>query len=144
MLYHVLTRRTGRRTGRCCGLERYLPPFSISPFPLSPYLPPFTLVPSQLTQHPGSGVRINCISPGQIDVGVDLKGFDMRGMKSQLPPSNLQSAEVVPLLPVPPYLYPISLQSRLHPQLRRIVGLICVWQTVTSRAHRSRARGHAK
>lgn len=22
----------------------------------------------------GTGVRINCISPGQIDVGVDLKG----------------------------------------------------------------------
>ena len=41
----------------------------------------------------GSGVRINCISPGQIDVGIDLKGFDMRGMKSQLPPANLQSAE---------------------------------------------------
>ena len=42
----------------------------------------------------GSGVRINCISPGQIDVGIDLKGFDMRGMKSQLPPASLQSAEV--------------------------------------------------
>jgi len=41
----------------------------------------------------GSGVRINCISPGQIDVGVDLKSFDMRGMASQLPPSNLQSKE---------------------------------------------------
>lgn len=23
---------------------------------------------------PGTGVRINCIAPGQIDVGVDLKG----------------------------------------------------------------------
>lgn len=42
----------------------------------------------------GSGVRINCISPGQIDVGIDLKSFDMRGMKSQLPPADLQSAEV--------------------------------------------------
>ena len=41
----------------------------------------------------GSGVRINCVSPGQIDVGVDLKGFDMRGMTSQLPPANLQSKE---------------------------------------------------
>lgn len=41
----------------------------------------------------GSGVRINCISPGQIDVGVNLKDFDMRGMNSQLPPSSLQSAE---------------------------------------------------
>ncbi|KAH7064557.1 hypothetical protein B0J12DRAFT_560247 [Macrophomina phaseolina] len=39
----------------------------------------------------GTGVRINCISPGQIDMGIDLKGFDMRGMSSQLPPSSLQS-----------------------------------------------------
>lgn len=42
----------------------------------------------------GTGVRINCISPGQIDTGVDLKGFDMRGMSSQLPSSSLQSKEV--------------------------------------------------
>ncbi|KAI9792898.1 MAG: hypothetical protein M1835_007577 [Candelina submexicana] len=42
----------------------------------------------------GTGVRINCISPGQIDVGVSLQGFDMRGMTSQLPPSSLQSKEV--------------------------------------------------
>ncbi|KAI9847206.1 MAG: hypothetical protein M1837_003070 [Sclerophora amabilis] len=41
----------------------------------------------------GSGVRINCISPGQIEVGVDLKDLDTRGMTSQLPPSSLQSAE---------------------------------------------------
>jgi len=41
----------------------------------------------------GSGVRINCISPGQIDVGVDLQGFDMRGMNAQFPPSSLQSRE---------------------------------------------------
>jgi len=41
----------------------------------------------------GSGVRINCISPGQVDVGVKLEGFDMRGMSSQLPPSTLQSTE---------------------------------------------------
>ena len=39
----------------------------------------------------GSGVRINCISPGQIDVGVDLNGLDMRGMTAQFPPSALQS-----------------------------------------------------
>ena len=26
-------------------------------------------------------------------MGVDLKGFDMRGMKTQLPPASLQSAE---------------------------------------------------
>lgn len=25
----------------------------------------------------GTGVRINCISPGQIDVGVDLKGVSL-------------------------------------------------------------------
>ncbi|MCJ1363429.1 hypothetical protein MMC16_002536 [Acarospora aff. strigata] len=42
----------------------------------------------------GTGVRINNISPGQIDVGVDLKAFDMRGMTSQLPPASLQSQEV--------------------------------------------------
>lgn len=59
----------------------------------------------------GSGVRINCISPGQIDVGVDLQGvlalysgavlqfadipqFDMRGMQAQFPPASLQSKEV--------------------------------------------------
>lgn len=58
-------------------------------------------------------MRINCISPGQIDVGVDLKNvgftlnfeaqaresadkkqFDMRGMNAQFPPSFLQSKEV--------------------------------------------------
>ena len=44
----------------------------------------------------GTGVRINCISPGQIDVGVDLKDIDMRGMTSQLPPASLQSKEVIP------------------------------------------------
>lgn len=39
----------------------------------------------------GTGVRINCISPGQIDVGVSLNGFDMRGMTAQLPPAEMQS-----------------------------------------------------
>lgn len=39
----------------------------------------------------GSGVRINCISPGQIDVGIPLDGIDIRGMTAQLPPSSLQS-----------------------------------------------------
>jgi hypothetical protein len=60
----------------------------------------------------GTGVRINCISAGQIDVGVDLKGVcefpfmisladifvvqvDMRGMTDQFPPSNLQTKEVI-------------------------------------------------
>lgn len=42
----------------------------------------------------GTGVRINCVSPGQIDVGVDLKDIDMRGMTSQLPPASLQTKEV--------------------------------------------------
>ncbi|KAM3077433.1 hypothetical protein ACMFMG_006777 [Clarireedia jacksonii] len=41
----------------------------------------------------GTGVRINCISPGQIDVGVDLQNFDMRGMTAQFPPASLQSKE---------------------------------------------------
>ncbi|KAF2088121.1 NAD(P)-binding protein [Saccharata proteae CBS 121410] len=39
----------------------------------------------------GTGVRINCISPGQIDMGIDLSALDRRGMDSQLPPSTLQS-----------------------------------------------------
>ena len=39
----------------------------------------------------GTGVRINCISPGQIDVGVSLNGFDKRGMTAQLPPAEMQS-----------------------------------------------------
>ncbi|KAL8860079.1 MAG: hypothetical protein Q9178_003343 [Gyalolechia marmorata] len=41
----------------------------------------------------GSGVRINYISPGQIDIGVDLNNFDMRGMTSQFPPASMQSKE---------------------------------------------------
>ena len=47
------------------------------------------LVKSGVASLKGSGVRINCISPGQIDVGVSLKDFDMRGMNAQLPPSSL-------------------------------------------------------
>jgi len=42
----------------------------------------------------GSNVRINAISPGQIDVGVSLQGMDMRGLSNQLPPSDLQTEEV--------------------------------------------------
>lgn len=40
----------------------------------------------------GTGVRINCISPGQIDIGVELKdvGGD-KGLSAQLPPASLQS-----------------------------------------------------
>ncbi|MCJ1355859.1 MAG: hypothetical protein MMC33_005851 [Icmadophila ericetorum] len=41
----------------------------------------------------GTGVRINCISPGQIDVGISLSGFDMRGMSAHLPPASLQSEQ---------------------------------------------------
>lgn len=37
-------------------------------------------------------MRINCISPGQIDIGVDLQGLDMKGMS--LPPASLQSKEI--------------------------------------------------
>ncbi|KAK1972960.1 NAD(P)-binding protein [Colletotrichum sublineola] len=32
----------------------------------------------------GTGVRINCISPGQIDVGLDLNGADMKGVNPQM------------------------------------------------------------
>lgn len=39
----------------------------------------------------GTGVRINCISPGQIDIGISLQGIDMKGMTAQLPPAQLQS-----------------------------------------------------
>ena len=42
----------------------------------------------------GTGVRINCISPGQIDVGISLQGLDMKGMTAQLPPAELQNADV--------------------------------------------------
>lgn len=60
----------------------------------------------------GTGIRINCISAGQIDVGVDLQNvsfarnicglethndivqFDMKGMAAQFPPASLQSKEV--------------------------------------------------
>jgi len=40
----------------------------------------------------GSGVRINCISPGQIDVGVDLQTVDARGRGLQASPASLQSS----------------------------------------------------
>ena len=42
----------------------------------------------------GSNIRINAISPGQIDIGVDLQALDARGLTSQqVPPARLQSAE---------------------------------------------------
>lgn len=40
----------------------------------------------------GTGVRINCISAGQIDVGVSLQGLDIKGMTAQLPPAELQNS----------------------------------------------------
>ncbi|KKY26495.1 putative 3-oxoacyl-(acyl-carrier-protein) reductase [Phaeomoniella chlamydospora] len=40
----------------------------------------------------GSGIRINAISPGSIDLGSINLG-DLRGMNDQLPPSRLQSEE---------------------------------------------------
>lgn len=42
----------------------------------------------------GTGVRINCISPGQIDVGISLQGLDMKGMTAQLPPAELQTPAI--------------------------------------------------
>ena len=42
----------------------------------------------------GTGVRINAITAGQIDVGVDLKGAGLKEMEQgQFPPSSLQSEE---------------------------------------------------
>lgn len=41
-----------------------------------------------------TGVRINSISPGQVDVGVDLSKVDMRGMTLQFPPAALQTPEM--------------------------------------------------
>ena len=38
-------------------------------------------------------MRINCISAGQIDVGLDLGESDLKGMQSQLPPTSLQTPE---------------------------------------------------
>jgi hypothetical protein len=39
-----------------------------------------------LTTVVGTGVRINCISPGQIDVGVDLKGVCFAGFLAAVSP----------------------------------------------------------
>ena len=39
----------------------------------------------------GSGVRINCISPGQVDVGVDLNGVSIRCQRYVLPPKLLRN-----------------------------------------------------
>jgi len=43
----------------------------------------------------GTGVRINAITAGQIDVGVDLKGSGLKEMEGgQFPPAALQDKEV--------------------------------------------------
>ena len=42
----------------------------------------------------GTGVRINCISAGQIDVGDSSLGLDLKGTTAQLPPAQIQSSEV--------------------------------------------------
>ncbi|KAI1779936.1 hypothetical protein F4818DRAFT_453814 [Hypoxylon cercidicola] len=65
----------------------------------------------------GTGVRINCISPGQVDSGVDLQGFDMRGMTSQFPPSSLQKPETQKLT--------IGLERAGRPQeVARVAGFL--------------------
>ena len=45
-----------------------------------------------------TGVRINCISPGQIDWRIDSKSADVGRMEVQLPPSGLQSNVVSALM----------------------------------------------
>ncbi|ELQ42318.1 hypothetical protein OOU_Y34scaffold00215g2 [Pyricularia oryzae Y34] len=65
----------------------------------------------------GTGVRINCISAGQIETGVDLKGVDMRGMNVQFPPANLQSKEVQQAT--------VGLERAGHPQeVARVAGFL--------------------
>ncbi|KAK3995412.1 hypothetical protein QBC44DRAFT_320348 [Cladorrhinum sp. PSN332] len=41
----------------------------------------------------GTGVRINGVSVGQVDVGVELGEGDVKGMNSQFPPASLQTKE---------------------------------------------------
>ncbi|KAK4464919.1 hypothetical protein QBC42DRAFT_303833 [Cladorrhinum samala] len=41
----------------------------------------------------GTGVRVNCVSVGQVDVGVELQGNDVKGMNSQFPPASLQEKD---------------------------------------------------
>lgn len=53
------------------------------------------VVKSGVTVLKGTGVRINAITAGQIDVGVDLKGSGLKEMESgQFPPAALQDKEV--------------------------------------------------
>ena len=60
LLHNELACRSRRRESRSCCPQRLVITNSGSNV--------------QLTDLVGSGVRINCISPGQIDVGVDLQG----------------------------------------------------------------------
>ena len=56
--------------------------------------PALGVVRSSVAVRKGAGVRINCVSPGQIDVGVSLNEFDTPGMSSQSPPSGLRPYEI--------------------------------------------------
>ena len=79
----LLHNELSRRTGRCQGWRRCAERYERS-----------SSVIHKNSPHTGTGVRINCISPGQIDVGVDLKDIDMKGLTSQLPPASLQTKKV--------------------------------------------------
>ncbi|KAK4162106.1 hypothetical protein QBC43DRAFT_87666 [Cladorrhinum sp. PSN259] len=41
----------------------------------------------------GTGVRINAVTVGQVDVGVELGESDVKGMNAQFPPASLQTKE---------------------------------------------------
>lgn len=57
------------------------------------------------------------ISPGQIDVGVDLHGFDMKGMSAQFPPASLQTKKAQETL--------IGLERAGRPQeVARVAGFL--------------------
>lgn len=79
LLYNELPRCTGRCQSRRRCAKRY---------------ERLTSEKHSCSSDTGTGVRINCISPGQIDVGVDLKDIDMKGLTSQLPPASLQTKKV--------------------------------------------------
>lgn len=91
MLHNDLTRSPRRRPSRCSSPERYSLSLLQSPTPN----PNLNHNPNPNSTNPaGTGVRINCISPGQIDVGISLANPDTRGTTSQLPSASLQSQEV--------------------------------------------------
>ncbi|KAK3199360.1 hypothetical protein Dsin_022775 [Dipteronia sinensis] len=65
----------------------------------------------------GSGVRINCISAGQIDVGIKLNGVDVKGTNSQLPPGELQGEQQVKKY--------VGLERAGHPaEVGRVAGFL--------------------